>query len=359
MRGSESECPVCRRTDIQAKTIASAVDAADRANRSHSDSAIFFDCPACGEFVVTELDCVNLKSPRSQWTPSQLCALLREQTIRRLPRFWLRDGMEPYGPLEPSENLAPIDVNELLGRWPQTVSERLDRVLCNFARMSPSGGHVVTLARDTSALGIQFAATLEEGFYHVSALTALGRLEKVAGSSSGDRFRVAPAGWDRFDEITRGSSSPQNPVFVAMWFGAKEKQEPTDITTQEMTRIYMEGIKPAVERAGYRVSRVDLEEFNDCIMDRVFGDIRAAPFVVADFTGHRHGVYLEAGFGRGLGRPVIQTCATSHFGKAHFDIKHLNHICWKDASDLQEQLFQRIRGSIGQGPHPVPKSLGC
>jgi nucleoside 2-deoxyribosyltransferase len=136
-----------------------------------------------------------------------------------------------------------------------------------------------------------------------------------------------------------------------MWFGVSEKSDPTDMTTVEMKRIYEKGIRPAVEAAGYRVTRVDLEEFNDCIMDKVLGDIRAAPFVVADFTGHRNGVYLEAGFARGLGHPVIQTCAESHMDKAHFDTRHLNHICWKDASDLRERLLQRIRGTIGVGPY--------
>ncbi len=31
-------------------------------------------------------------------------------------------------------------------------------------------------------------------------------------------------------------------------------------------------------------------------------------FMIADFTGHRGGVYFEAGFAHGLGIPVIWTC---------------------------------------------------
>ena len=386
-RSWDGICPVCLRQGVEATRIESAVPRRNDGpmeNRTYSDDAFLVRCPACGEFVVTECDRVNLRSKpqRAKWDHLRLSALLREHATHKhtdhpLPRIWLRYGMEAYGPLK-LDHLAPIDLDELLSRWPQTVSERLDRVLCNIARLSPTGGHVVTFPRhdiarlsptgghvetfprhDESTLGILFASTEEEAFYHVSALTDLGRLEKVPGSSSGDSFRLTPAGWDRFVQLTRGSSSPENPVFVAMWFGVKENKEPNDMTTEQMTGIYMEGIKPAVERAGYRVSRVDLEEFNDSIMDKVFGDIRAAPFVVADFTGHRNGVYLEAGFARGLGRPVIQTCAESHFGKAHFDTRHLNHICWKDRSDLQERLLQRIRGTIGVGPYSAASSAGC
>ena len=366
MGESYSICPVCLQEEVDVDPISSAVPRRNcvlvMENRTHAEDAFLIKCPACGEFVVTVWDYVNMKSDRqrAKWDPLRLSALLREHATHRhtdrcLPTIWLQYGMDSYGPLH-WHDLAPVDLDELLSRWPQTVSERLDRVLCNLARLSPTGGHVVILPRqDESTLGILFASSLEEGFYHTSALTDLGRLEKLSVSSSGSSFRVTPAGWDRFDQLTRGSSSPENPVFVAMWFGVKESKKQSDMTAEQMTDIYMEGIKPAVERAGYRVSRVDMEEFNDSIMDKVFGDIRAAPFVVADFTGHRNGVYLEAGFARGLGRTVIQTCAESHFGKAHFDTRHLNHICWQDKGDLQERLFQRIRGTIGLGPYATAR----
>ena len=148
------------------------------------------------------------------------------------------------------------------------------------------------------------------------------------------------------------SASPLNKVFVAMWFGGVKGEKATDRSVEEMKIVYTDGIAPAVRRAGYDVSRVDLEQFNDSIMDKVYGDIRAAPFVVADFTGHRNGVYMESGFANGLGKPVIQTCEAAHFDDAHFDIRHINRIRWDSAARLQELLYERIRGTIGQGPYP-------
>lgn len=347
MRGSESECPVCRRKDIKAKAIASAVQTSGWSNRSHSDSAIFFDCPACGEFVVTEMDCVNLKSPRSQWTPNHLSALLREQTIRRLPRFWLRDGMEPYGPLELSKNLAPIDVNELLERWPRTVPERIDRTLCNLARLSPTGGHDIKLDPNDTALA--FAQTAEEARYHINALRLYGLLDgKIHVDLTPSNFTLTPNGWARFEELTHGASAPENPVFVAMWFGGEDEKS-------QMDEVFQKGIQPAIEQAGYLVTRVDLAEHNDWIMDKVLGDIRLAPFLVADFTRHRNGVYFEAAFARGLGTPVIHTCQREDFGKAHFDTVQLNHVLWDTPEVLRTKLYHRIVGTIGRGPHP-PRS---
>jgi nucleoside 2-deoxyribosyltransferase len=85
-------------------------------------------------------------------------------------------------------------------------------------------------------------------------------------------------------------------------------------------------------------------------MDKILGDIRMAPFVVADFTGHRNGVYLEAGFARGLGLPVIHTCRSDELDNAHFDTAQLNHVVWTTPDELRSKLFHRIAGTIGLGP---------
>ena len=358
---SEKVCPVCRLEGVAVTGIASAVPRQSMTvdDMTHSDDAHSVHCPACGEYVVTRQDRINLQSPRLRpvWDPLRLSALLRERATYRyaddsFPVTWLQYGTGPYGPLR-WDGLLPIDLDELLSSWPRTVSERLDRVLCNIARMSPTAGHFVDLADITNdgRLPLLFASTKKEADYHLKALTDLHRLEVGTDKDGRNPYRLTPGGWDRFDELTRRASSPEHPVFVAMWYGVDDIEEPNDMSKEQMTRVYMEGIRPAVERAGYHVNRVDLEEFNDSIMDQVFGDIRAAPFVVADFTGHRNGVYLEAGFARGLGRPVIHTCAESHFHDAHFDTRHVNHICWKDPADLKERLFHRIRGTVGFGPY--------
>lgn len=77
--------------------------------------------------------------------------------------------------------------------------------------------------------------------------------------------------------------------------------------------------------------------------------IRVAPFVVADFTGNRGGVYFEAGFARGLNIPVIHTCRKSRFDAAHFDIQQINTIVWEQPEELDEMLLHRIRGTLGEG----------
>ena len=119
-----------------------------------------------------------------------------------------------------------------------------------------------------------------------------------------------------------------------------------------MDETFESAMEPAIKQAGYLVTRSDLMEHNDWIMDKVLGEIRRAPFVFADFTEHRNGVYLEAGFARGLGIPVIHTCREDHMDRAHFDTAQLNHVVWNKAEDLRTKLYHRIMGAIGPGPHP-------
>ena len=351
----ESGCPVCDRVqDVIRTRIESAVPRTNNScefeNITNSADAVLVKCPACGEFVVTDQDDLNLRSPssRSQSNFTHLSALLREQSIRPLPRFWLQYVMAPYGPLNRTD-LAPIDLNELLARWPRTVPERIDRTLCNLARLSPIGGHELSIENADTALA--FASSSGEVQYTIEALRDLGFLKSYAQSTKGFGVFVTPEGWAHFEKLTKGSSAPENPVFVAMRFGGTEEKS-------NMDAAFQQAIQPAIEQAGYRATRVDLSEHNDWIMDKVLGDIRTAPFVVADFTGNRNGVYFEAGFARGLGIRVIHTCREEHLDQAHFDTKQLNHVVWQTPADLRKKLFHRIVGSIGQGPHTPPGAGG-
>ena len=140
-----------------------------------------------------------------------------------------------------------------------------------------------------------------------------------------------------------------NSVFVAMWFG------------DEMTRIYENAIKPAIESeevGSFKAFRVDTHEHNNDITDEIIAGIKACKFVVADMTGHRGGVYYEAGYAKGLGKPVIYTCRKDWFDgekdadgrtvkeKIHFDINHQNIIVWETEDYLKKRIVDRIRATI-------------
>lgn len=129
-------------------------------------------------------------------------------------------------------------------------------------------------------------------------------------------------------------------AFVAMWFD------------QQMTAAYDDAIAPAIEELGYVPVRVDRTEHNNKIDDEIILGIRRARFLVADFScgegGARGGVYYEAGFAAGLGKPVIYTVRNADLNRVHFDTRQFNHVVWDNEADLREKLRNRIGASLGE-----------
>jgi len=104
----------------------------------------------------------------------------------------------------------------------------------------------------------------------------------------------------------------------------------------------------------------------------VIADLTCVAETVADGApakGVRGGVYLEAGYAKGLGKQVIFTCHDNQVSRdrVHFDVKQVNTIFWKvdsagamkafDNYDFVEYLTQRIIYTVGQGPVPVSAQL--
>ena len=75
-------------------------------------------------------------------------------------------------------------------------------------------------------------------------------------------------------------------------------------------------------------------------------EIRASRFVVAEISQHNNGAYWEAGFARGLGKPVIYMY-NKHIGKSdrpHFDVGSDLYIPWEE--DKPEKAADDLKAVI-------------
>jgi hypothetical protein len=137
--------------------------------------------------------------------------------------------------------------------------------------------------------------------------------------------------------IERASPSLSGQAFVAMWF------------TNLLDVAYRKGIEAAIRAAGYKPVIMRLRRHANIIIEEIIAEIRNSTFVVADFTGHRGGVYFEAGIARGLHIPVIWTCHKDDFENMHSDIRPYNIILWKTPDDLEKKLRRSITEIVGRG----------
>ena len=125
-------------------------------------------------------------------------------------------------------------------------------------------------------------ASREELEYLIGILDEQQLLEYDAGQQG---YRITASGWTFLEP--QGGGAPGS-CFVAMAFGA------------EFDLAYDEAIEPALKDCGFDSIRVDRVEHTENINDKIIADIRRSQFMVADFSGHRNGVYFEAGYELGL-----------------------------------------------------------
>ena len=151
-------------------------------------------------------------------------------------------------------------------------------------------------------------------------------------------YKIAPTGWLHLETL-KAVNVDSKQGFVAMWFDP------------EMQGVFDAAIGPGIVDAGYRPHLVNMREHNEKIDDEIITQIRRSRFVLADFTGHRGGVYFEAGYGRGLGLEVFWTCRKDELEKLHFDIRQYNCIDWepKKLPEFRKHIADRIEAVLGRG----------
>lgn len=178
-----------------------------------------------------------------------------------------------------------------------------------------------------------FLPTSDDLAYVLDSMQSLGWIKELYPETddSGWTTEMTVQGWHRANEL-RTILPRSDQAFVAMRF-------------DDSMLPAFHAIERALKETGYRASRIDLEHYNDSIMDQVIAEIRRSVFVVADVTHHRNGVYFEGGFARGIGIPVIWCCRADDFDGRHFDIQHLNTIKWSNEEELFAKLYQRVRAT--------------
>lgn len=139
-------------------------------------------------------------------------------------------------------------------------------------------------------------------------------------------FSLKPLGL-RYEENEKIIS---NTVFIAMSF---------DVTMQDNRTSIMKSVRSC----GLEPKIVSEVEYLGGIVDKIENLISESLFVIADFTGHKNGVYYEAGIAEGKNKPVIYMGQKEDMENSHFDIKHLNQIRYVDLNDLENRLTERIK----------------
>ncbi len=286
------------------------------------------ECRMCGRSKITwEASLEIERLPQSK--RADLASWVMEQALhgRKRPTVCSSE----YKASESSHDYRISQILESL--VPRNTSERLDRILENLAALTKAPGEMTGL--NNYGIYACYASTVRQMYFFLSAIEENGWLRGIADDWSA--MEITPSGWMRIDEL-RSVGSRSDQTFVAMWFA------------DELDLVWDQGLYAGIRAAGYRPLRMKELEHNEKICDRLRTEIERSGFVVADVTGHRQGVYFEAGYAMGLGIPVIWTCRKDQLGDCHFDTRQYNHIVWETPEELAVALEHRIRATIGEPP---------
>ena len=303
---TDLKCPICSNTSIKLRT------AKGEGNE--------YDCKICGTFLISEEAEEDYKNSPVGYRVSA----------------WIREHKE-YGREPPKITTYLLD--DVLKNLPDyKVSEKQTLLMRAIERRTDYPGALVQM--HTKDYPLAWTRNYEELKFIIRSLKERGLIYIDVHENRIDtgffKTKILPDGWDYLDKHSQLPAFT-NQAFVAMSF------------EKELDPVWENGIKPAVEKAGYKPHRVDKEPHIDRIDAKIIADIKDSKFVIADVTKQKQGVYFEAGYALGLNRPVIWCVREDDLKNIHFDTRQYNHIVWKTPEDLKEELYNRICAIIGRG----------
>lgn len=249
------------------------------------------------------------------------------------PLIKIRGHIQRYGTTEKPALLDVETMNLLAAAVFPSVSERAEFLLQEVHRCTTYLGQKIDVLTKR-IVALTYSVVDSDVRFLADYLASEGYVEKtVRGNEL--LLNMTPKGFATTENHQDISNKNKGNVFVAMWFD------------NEVQDAWEFGIKSAVTACGYHAIRIDEVHHHDKIDDRILRGIREADFVIADLTGHRGGVYFEAGFAMALNKPVIWSCRRDEFAKTHFDVNHYHIIQWDSAEDLRQKLEDKLMALFG------------
>ncbi len=303
----EQNCPLCQK----------GCESMDRVNQDSWSVG----CRRCGDYdieVIADSGCKNLSEEKRA-----LLSGVTRRAYENSQRFLITIDVIK------EDDVFDAQVRSVS---PRSVAEKANMFLLYLAKKSEYQPTKISVIEPHWDYPIAFCRDRKELDFHISHLVELG-LVKLDRYQRTYGLTITFKGWEKIEQMAQPNQESRQ-AFVAMWFDKKTEE------------AFSKGIKEVEEDTGYDMMRVDMQEHNEKICDRIIAEIRKSRFLVADVTGHRQGVYFEAGYAMGLGLPVIWTCHEDEKDECHFDTRQYNHIFWKTPEELKEKLLDRILATI-------------
>jgi hypothetical protein len=287
-----------------------------------------YDCHRCGAFVL---------NGSAEATIEGLLAaepIRRSLTSHTIRRMQMASGAPP--------RISEYDLPSYwgAGRLP-APQQRADYLVlwCGDNQHGPAWHANTTVPAISAWIGTEISTYPgRDGLDWLNAQLRTEALYELWDENLNVNVRLTMKGWERYQELKKRDVDSRM-AFMAMKFGDPLLNKAVD-----------ECFRPAVDRAGFRLRLLTDDQGAGLIDDQLRSAMLASRFIIADLSHGNQGAYWEAGFGEGLGLPVIYTCEASKWteSKTHFDTNHLVTIIWNpaDLQKAQNQMTATIRATL-------------
>lgn len=102
--------------------------------------------------------------------------------------------------------------------------------------------------------------------------------------------------------------------------------------------IYKLGIQAAASEQGVVAQRVDEQFYSEGMLDRIYRQIDAADFIIADMTGQNPNVFYEVGYAHA--KDKLCTLLTQDASDIPFDLKQHRHLVYGNSIQKLKKLLQ-------------------
>jgi hypothetical protein len=289
-----------------------------------------FECRRCGLFSLTGSAEAELPEKLNELP---LRRSLMSHTLRRMqrPDNRLPKGIDSY-------NLPTFWRNEKL----PTPQQQADNLILWIGDNQKTVFSVASIERPAIAAWIGLPISQpDDSTGWVWLHSELEGQQLYEASIRGGRsldLRLKMKGWERYQDLKKTQNESRT-AFMAMKFNQPD-----------LDSVVENCFRPAVKRTGFVLRVLTDQQPAGSIDDQLRAAILASRFVIADLTHGSPGAYWEAGFGEGLGLPVIYTCKEAAWEQqgTHFDTNHLTTIIW-DPDNLkkaEDGLTATIRATL-------------
>jgi len=201
------------------------------------------------------------------------------------------------------------------------LSEQRDRFVCLLAEQAKKSGfghEPITAEFDRE--GMMIGSCTQTEFENV--LNDMRDKGFVSVNYAKSEISLTVKGEEHCKKIQKGGFDSRQ-AFMAMAFGKEDLNK-----AKKHFQI-------AVEKSGRKLVFADEMREVGLIDERIRDAIRKSAFVIADLSHGNQGVYFEAGYADGEGKPVIYTCnkevwddENAKKANVHFDAEHQRVIIW-------------------------------